>query len=66
MDFPDALAGSVLAAKRDGVILLTRAKPLEGCVKTYLQDKEIDSIAIFGGKGVVSLETEEELKEFIK
>lgn len=52
MNFPDALAGSVLAAKNDAPILLVRPEKIPE--PTYKQLGAYDDFSIFGGTGAVS------------
>ncbi|WP_017378567.1 cell wall-binding repeat-containing protein [Paenisporosarcina sp. TG-14] len=50
-NFPDALAGSVLAAKNNAPILLVKGDTIPGATAKQLADYE--SYAIFGGTGAV-------------
>ncbi|MDD7794478.1 cell wall-binding repeat-containing protein [Clostridium sp. 'White wine YQ'] len=52
-DFPDALAGGVLAAKTQTPILLTQDKSMEEDVKDYLDSKSSLSFFVLGGTGVI-------------
>ena len=52
MNFPDALAGSVLAAKNDAPILLVRPAAIPDATNRQLS--AYDSFSIFGGTGAVS------------
>jgi putative cell wall-binding protein len=65
MDFPDALAGGVYAAKNKAPLFLINgkaAKPNLNKEQTdYLAEKGAGSIAIFGGSGVVSDEHIEDI-----
>ncbi|MEZ0482249.1 S8 family serine peptidase [Planococcus sp. SSTMD024] len=51
-NFPDALAGSVLAAKKDAPILLTAANSIPSPTKSLLPS--YPAYSIFGSKGAVS------------
>ncbi|MBO5575738.1 MAG: leucine-rich repeat protein [Ruminococcus sp.] len=57
MDFPDALAGGVYAAKNNAPLFLingkTKTPALSDLQKDYLKQKEPDKTTIFGGIGVV-------------
>ena len=58
-NFPDALAGSVLAAKNNANILLVKANTIPDPTKTLL--KNFEDFAIFGGSGAVSDKIKQEL-----
>ena len=58
-NFPDALAGSVLAAKNNANILLVKANTIPDPTKIHL--KNFEDFAIFGGSGVVSDKIKQEL-----
>ncbi|PZX00926.1 putative cell wall-binding protein, partial [Psychrobacillus insolitus] len=58
-NFPDALAGSVLAAKNNANILLVKANTIPDATKIHL--KNFEDFAIFGGSGVVSDKIKQEL-----
>ncbi len=68
-NFPDALAGSVLAAWYNSPMLLVAPdEPLSAAQKKYADDtldKEYSCIIIFGGKGAVPEAIENELKGLI-
>ena len=57
MDFPDALAGGVYAAKNNAPLFLingkTKTPSLSDLQKDYLKQKKPDKTTIFGGIGVV-------------
>ncbi len=53
LNFPDALAGGVLAAKKAAPLFLT-ANNLSDEQTAYLKAKELNFIYIFGGTGAVS------------
>ncbi|WP_238882526.1 cell wall-binding repeat-containing protein [Clostridium sp. YIM B02551] len=60
-DFPDALSGSVLAVKYNApIVLVSNDIPKQ---KDYLYSQGINNILILGGNGVVSLATEDILKD---
>ena len=54
LDFPDALAGGLLAAIRWSPLVLADGDKLQDVQKTYLKDKNVSSIYVFGGTGAVS------------
>ena len=60
LDFPDALAGGVCAARNKAPLVLAD-KSLRDSQKTYLQDKKPDVITIFGGVGAVPIELAKEV-----
>lgn len=64
-DFPDALAGSVYAAKNNAVIMLTDSKLSED-ETTYLKDKKLSGVTIFGGEGAVNNSIEQNLVNMIQ
>lgn len=57
LDFPDALAGGVFAAKNKAPLLLINGKAAKPALtdeqKAYLKTKGASSITVFGGTGVV-------------
>jgi len=53
MNFPDALSGSVLAAKDNAPLLLTYSYQLPDTVRKVIIDKNILNFTILGGTGVV-------------
>lgn len=53
LDFPDALAGGVYAAKYRMPLFLADGKKLLDCQNTYLKGKSAAKITVFGGKGAV-------------
>ncbi|WML36689.1 cell wall-binding repeat-containing protein [Clostridium sp. OS1-26] len=62
--FPDAVAGSIYAAKHNSpVILVDRA--LTEAQKQYIIDRKTTGIAIFGGEGVVNKNIESQLSQII-
>lgn len=54
LDFPDALAGVPLAGKTDSPILLTQKETLPEATVEELKRLKPNSILILGGKGVIS------------
>lgn len=56
LNFPDALAGGVLAAKKAAPLFLT-ANSLSDEQTAYLKAKELNCIYVFGGTGAVSDDT---------
>lgn len=56
LNFPDALAGGILAAKKAAPLFLT-ANSLSNEQTAYLKAKELNCIYVFGGTGAVSDDT---------
>jgi putative cell wall-binding protein len=54
LDFPDALAGGVFAAKNNLPIILVDNNSSKTVINNYIQSKNIEIIYVFGGKGAVS------------
>ena len=54
LDFPDALAGGVLAAKNRIPLFLADGKKLLDCQNTYLKGRKASKLYVFGGTGAVS------------
>ncbi|WHX40249.1 SpoIID/LytB domain-containing protein [Mesobacillus sp. AQ2] len=54
LSFADALTGSVLAAKQDAPLLLTRPERLPDSIKTIISEKKISSFTILGGPASVN------------
>ncbi|MFP3339914.1 cell wall-binding repeat-containing protein, partial [Micrococcus sp. SIMBA_131] len=63
MDFADALSGSVLAAKRDGVSLLVETDKLPASVEEAYDDLGINELYVLGGESVVSQKVRKQLVE---
>ncbi len=61
LDFPDALAGGVYAAKNKQALFLADGKKLQDVQKTYLKGKDPTEITIFGGTGAVPDELKDEI-----
>lgn len=53
-NFPDALAGGVLAAKKQIPILLVEQNSVNSEVSSYIRDKGTINMYILGGSGVIS------------
>jgi putative cell wall-binding protein len=64
-NFPDALAGSVLAGAYGKPILLTRPTVLSDELIGLLIDQEVLTISILGGPGAVSEQVEQDLLDII-
>ena len=64
LGFADAIAGGVLAAKEDSGILLVGAN-VTSVVRSYLKEKNIKSLTIFGGPAAVSHDVEADLSGFV-
>ncbi len=60
-NFPDALAGSVLASKEKGIVLLSAPDKLPEITASYIYTKYLDIIGVFGGYGAISEDVEKEL-----
>jgi N-acetylmuramoyl-L-alanine amidase len=52
--FADALTGSVLAAKENRPLLLTRSDRIPDVTKRLIDERQINSFIVFGGTGSVS------------
>ncbi|WP_010676965.1 cell wall-binding repeat-containing protein [Bacillus timonensis] len=52
-NFPDALTGSVLAAKNKTGILLTKKSSIPDSLNIVFPQQKVNSFQVFGGKGVV-------------
>ncbi|WP_270180343.1 alpha amylase N-terminal ig-like domain-containing protein [Alkalihalobacillus sp. CinArs1] len=63
MDFADALAGSVLAAKQDAAMLLVQPNKLPQSTGQAIKDLEANEFTILGGTGAVSEEVVREMIE---
>ena len=63
-NFPDALAGSVYAAKCNAPILLVDSS-LSNSLSEYVKARNLTGITLFGGEGAVTKEIEEQLKSWI-
>lgn len=61
-DFPDALAASALAQKDKNPLVLVKGNQIPATAKSYLSANVISQIKVFGGSGVISRDTEQELK----
>ena len=53
LDFPDALAGGVYAAKNKQALFLADGKKLQDVQGSYLKGKNASKITVFGGVGAV-------------
>ena len=53
LDFPDALAGGVYAAKNGQALFLADGKKLQDVQSSYLKSKNASKITVFGGTGAV-------------
>jgi putative cell wall-binding protein len=53
LDFPDALAGGVYAAKTRQALFLADGKKLQDVQSSYLKGKNAAKITVFGGTGAV-------------
>lgn len=61
-DFPDALAASALAQKDKNPLVLVKGNQIPAAAKSYLSANVISQIKVFGGAGIISRDTEQELK----
>ncbi|WP_186430157.1 cell wall-binding repeat-containing protein [Clostridium sp. BSD9I1] len=64
-NFPDALAGSIYAAKNNSPIILLDKVLSENQIN-YLKNKKASEIIIFGGEGVLNKALEKELGQILK
>lgn len=66
-DFPDGLAGSVLSAKKESGILLVPGgeQELPGELESYIYEKGINNLVIYGGTSAVSEEIAAELEKLL-
>ncbi|GAB6173493.1 hypothetical protein JCM15765_29710 [Paradesulfitobacterium aromaticivorans] len=62
-DYPDALSGSIYAAVNKALILLTANNTLSKEELTFLNDKKITGITIFGGEGAVTQAVQQQLPQ---
>lgn len=62
LDFADAIAGGVLAAKEGGILLLV-SKTVPPTVRSYVEESTLNQAIIFGGQGAVSDETAAGIEE---
>ena len=53
LDFPDALSGSVLAARKNSAVLLVDSKDVTK-QKALINKQKITNVIVFGGEGVIS------------
>lgn len=65
-DFPDALAGGLVAKKNNAPIVLVRRDKIEGNLTDYLKEKDIEKVIILGGKSSISKGVENKVEEFLK
>ncbi len=63
-NFPDALAGSVYAAKRNAPILLVDSS-LSNSLSEYVKARNLTGMTLFGGEGAVTKNIEEQLRSWI-
>ena len=61
-NFPDALAGSVLSAKKGIPVLLTGNDGISAALKDYIKAKVPENVYVFGSTGVIS---EDILKQYL-
>jgi putative cell wall-binding protein len=57
-DFPDALAGSVLAAKLGVPLILTETQNLPSNVQSFIEDERFKEFNLLGGHNAVNVEDE--------
>jgi putative cell wall-binding protein len=55
-DFPDALSGAVLAAKKNAPLFLSPGKDLKEETVSSLKEQPFDQFGLFGGKDVLDVE----------
>ena len=63
--FPDALAGSIYAAKQKAPIILT-ASNLPSQTVYYIKDRKPDELTILGGEAVVGSDIEGQIRQLMK
>ena len=63
-NFPDALAGSVYAAKENAPIILTGSTLSDETI-AYLKTRKMTGVTIFGGEGAVSKDIEQVLSQML-
>lgn len=63
-DFPDSLAGSIFAAKNNAPIILVN-KNLTDNEISFLKDRKLSGINIFGGESVVNKDIQQQLSQII-
>lgn len=63
-NYADALSGAVLAAKNNSAILLVNHK-IPSSVLSFIEEKQVKQLTIFGGKMAVSQEVEVALREIL-
>lgn len=68
LNFPDALAGGVLAAKNNSGVLLVQGNEAVPCqqIKDFIKASAITDVTIFGGTKVVSSELEDWFKHNLR
>lgn len=66
MNFADALTGSVLAAKKNGAILLVEPNTLPEAIKELLNSKKFAEVIALGGKTTVSDQVLISIKDLMK
>ena len=54
LNYPDALTGAALAAKKGLPLLLIKKDDVDEDVKAYLDAKKLEQVYIFGGEGVIA------------
>ncbi|TYS17668.1 transglycosylase SLT domain-containing protein [Rossellomorea vietnamensis] len=64
LEFADALAGSVLAAKENTPVILTQKDSLPSSIKRLINTNQYDEFILFGGNNAVNVD--QELGEMIK
>jgi putative cell wall-binding protein len=57
-NFPDALAGSVLAAKKDAPLLLSQPEDLPDSVETFMTSSRFEEFYLMGGYKAMNVEDE--------
>jgi cell wall-associated NlpC family hydrolase/putative cell wall-binding protein len=59
LDFPDALSGSALAAKKNAPIILTDKDTISTDILNLMKNNNVKHVVILGGTGVVSQDVED-------
>ena len=62
-DFPDALTGAVLAAKRNAPLLLVKNEKVPSVTEKLINSRQIDDFVLLGGLNAVSKEVKDQLSD---
>lgn len=64
-DFPDALGGSALAAKKNSLIFLTDENKISEATINFIKSKKVKHVVILGGTGAISQDVENVVNDTI-